>query len=279
MQADADTITLKYTFKREHLGPAGVYVFEHPSTIFTRIREMLIADDAREQQWRASDGARIADSIRYLQEKLKQVSGLNGLVDRMDETFYRSTIKYLAELGQRRLEIDKRMDAAEKVRKAAEEDEIRRKVEEEIKRREHDRAQAKKEAHERWAREQEEKEKTKRRWTPPPGFGSFSDQESARTFWKNFADYINEDDRDKFDGMFTGWYGERRQQAPPPPAGSGSKWFEILGCAPGASRDEIRRAAREAAKGLHPDKNKNPADAEKFKTITEAKAEGLQGCR
>lgn len=46
--------------------------------------------------------------------------------------------------------------------------------------------------------------------------------------------------------------------------------YEILGIAPGASLDEIKRAYRERARALHPDKNGSPESEEAFKVLNAA---------
>ena len=47
-------------------------------------------------------------------------------------------------------------------------------------------------------------------------------------------------------------------------------YYEVLGVSKGASDDEIKRAYRRLAKKYHPDLNKEPGAAEKFKEINEA---------
>jgi DnaJ-class molecular chaperone len=46
--------------------------------------------------------------------------------------------------------------------------------------------------------------------------------------------------------------------------------FEVLGLAPGASVDEIKKAYRRQAQLFHPDRNKTPGSEERFKLIKEA---------
>ena len=48
------------------------------------------------------------------------------------------------------------------------------------------------------------------------------------------------------------------------------EYYEVLGVSKGASDDEIKRAYRKLAKKYHPDLNKEPDAAEKFKEVNEA---------
>ncbi|MBQ4251705.1 MAG: DnaJ domain-containing protein, partial [Erysipelotrichaceae bacterium] len=47
-------------------------------------------------------------------------------------------------------------------------------------------------------------------------------------------------------------------------------YYEVLGLSKGASDDEIKKAYRTLAKKYHPDLNKAPDAAEKFKEVQEA---------
>ena len=63
--------------------------------------------------------------------------------------------------------------------------------------------------------------------------------------------------------------------------------YRVLGLAPGATPDEIKAAYRRAALRWHPDRNKSPKAAEKFRQATAAyvaltkgeKVEGLKGAK
>lgn len=295
-----NTIELCFEFKRGNLGPAGIYVFEHPSMIFPAILALIGADEAMEHAFRAGDPAKtIDDCIAFIDQMARGIDPSMGpLFAQQARAHFASTLKYLNELSRRRREIDRRANAGEELRRKAAEEEVARKVKEEIKRREEEIKRAKREAHARWEKEEAAKAKGRSQRTsnsgydpgkgpfnsgPPPGF------KNEGPYGNMFEDMMNEARRQgwgeefktHFEGVFGGsaFYGGNTA-APPPPSNGKRKWFEILGCKPAANRDEIRRAAREAAKGLHPDipGQDTPENQAKIREINEAKAEGLQGC-
>jgi len=49
-----------------------------------------------------------------------------------------------------------------------------------------------------------------------------------------------------------------------------TKYYDLLGVAPNASNDEIKKAFRKKALELHPDKNSSPDAPEKFKEMSAA---------
>lgn len=292
------TVELCFKFKREHLGPAADWVFKNPSAIFPNLKELLEFDDVLEKAYRADDPRNtLEDCLAYIQQKREYLRVLNGLSDKMDAAFFNSTLKYLSELIRRRRDADRRTAEANEARRKRDEEEIAAKVREEILRREQERQRAKAEAHARWEREESEKRKWQEKKTDDGSFGgrgkagpnpytgfyekAFRDagidpndpmfRDAFR--YAGFGDFGNSSNRRNYESPFG-----KAPPPPPPPTDGKRKWYEILGCAPGASRDEIRRAAREAAKGLHPDTSKDPKAKEKFQEISEAKAEGLSGC-
>ena len=279
------TAELCFTFKREHLGPAAEFVFSHPSMIFPALKELLEFDDYTEKAYRAGDPRNtIDDVIAYLEQQIQYTRVLNGLSDRMQVAFLSSSLKYLKELKRRRADADRRAQESAEARRKRDEEEIKRKVEEEIRRREQARQQAKEEAHRRW----EEEEAQKRKWQEKKA------NEKAGPYRNPFEDMFRGAGIDPNDPIFEqafrnfgSGFGRRSYENPfgkgwtdaPPPANGKRKWFEILGCAPGSSKDEIRAAARRASKGLHPDipGQDTPENQAKIREINEAKAEGLQG--
>jgi hypothetical protein len=285
-----DTVELCFEFKRSNLGPAATYVFEYPSLIFPAILTLLHADEAMEAAFRTPKQRTIEDCIAFMENEYKNIGshyGLGQLYAAQAGAAFSCTIGYLRELDRRRREIDRRQAAGAEARRKAAEEEIKRKVQEEIKRREEEVKRAKAEAHARWEKEEAEKRKWQQKKTsdsgydqskrPPPDYSYFEDlMNEAR------RQGFDEEMRHHFEGVFGNAFGYKDFGKSPPPPSSGGKrrWFEILGCKPNANRDEIRRAARQAAKGLHPDipGQDTPENQGKIREINEAKAEGLQGC-
>jgi len=54
--------------------------------------------------------------------------------------------------------------------------------------------------------------------------------------------------------------------------------YAVLGLKPGATIDEVKRAYRRLARKYHPDVNKSPEAREKFREITEAYNQIVNGC-
>lgn len=281
---DPNSIELCFKFKKEHLGPAAQFVFSYPSTILPTLIELLQFDDALEKEFRRGDPRNTIDHvISYIDQKLKMVNsvGSMGIEGRLDSAFLQATLKYLRELDRRRREADRRTKEAEELNRKREEEEIRRRVEEAILREKQEKQRAKEEARARW--EREEAEKAKRDSKRTSDSGTYGNAHYGNSWDKHFFEEMlraSGMNRESFRKKFYQEWGDpfnESHKTTPPPSGK-RRWYEVLGCPPGANRDQIRRAAREAAKGLHPDTSTDPQAKEKFQAISEAKAEGLAGC-
>ena len=298
---NGDEVELCFKFKREHLGPAAKWVFEQPSTILPTLIELLQYDETLEKAFRKDDPkATVRDAIAYVEQKIKTFHAYSrSLESQMDNAFMVATLKYLRELDRRRREADRRTKEAEEMNARREEEEIRRRVEEALLREKQEKQRAKEEARERWEREERAKKEKESRRTSDSGtnsnFGS-GPQFGSGNFWdEHFFDEmlrtagVDPKEFKRRSGSFyqrpgSDWgpfdsEGTNRAADPPPKSQGKRKWYEILNCPPNANRDQIRRAAREAAKGLHPDTSTDPQAKEKFQAISEAKAEGLGGVR
>lgn len=301
----ASTITLSFTFRRTRLDySAAPFAFEYPSKLFPEIvkqlellKELLGLSSMMEEAYRFGDSKKsIEDAISFMEQELNQdVRGLGSLYTKMRREHFEATVKYLRELARRRQEAEARLAGA---RKRQAEEASRQSADNERKRREQT-EKAKAEAHRRWEAEEAERIKRRKSQTSDSGYARGSAEGRA---WQAFREaggfedlkgtFHYDDIRKAYEeeirrrqakeedyqyGFYSDPFGTHRNQRASPPPGARKKWFEILGCAAGASGDEIRKAARQVAKGLHPDKNKDPEAAKKFKEISEAKAEGLQG--
>lgn len=276
---DADLIELRFTFKREHLGPAGVYVFDFPSWIFPAIREKLKAEETFEALYRGADGSKtISDTIAFIEQELKQAtSGYGVLYDRMKHEHMGAAIKYLRELRDRRAKADQKLKADDEVRRKAEADEIRRRVEEEIRRREKEKADAKAEAHRRWEAEEEKKrQKSSRqegRYSDPFGFGPFGKaSEEANRGYREYMDRMFEEALRG--SKYQDWYGGTYSNAAPETPKKLS-CYQILGVPPGASKAEIQKAYRRKAAEFHPDRYKGADANERMAEINVARDEAM----
>lgn len=298
----AQTITLSFTIRRTRLDfSAEPFAFSFPTKILPEtakqlelLRELMGISHMMEDAYRFGDPKKsIDDAIAFIEQEMKQdTNGLGTLYTKMRQEHFTATLKYLVELRRRREEAEARLAGARKRR-----DDANAKAREEADRR------GQEEKRRKW----EEEEKQRRAWqkgrTSDSGYAKGSPEEKL---WEAFRMGGGFDDlrgRNHFDdfrkaaeeelrrrgqkaswteyefmggGTYSNDYGKNEQPKSPPPS-SKRKWFEVLGCAAGADANEIRRAARNAAKGLHPDKNKDPKAADRFKEISEAKAEGLGG--
>lgn len=306
-----DTMTLNFTFKRPNFAAGSKYVFEYPSLIFPEIkkqlellRELLASIRVLEDAYRFGDPKKsIDDSIAFLEQELNQdVRGLGSLYTNMRREHLNASMKYLRELGRRRRDAEEMASAFK--RRQAEEHEARRKADEEDERKRY-----KEEAHRRWDEQEAAARRRQQSKTSESGYTRGSPEEAAWEAFRqgggfehmrgknHYEDSFrrateeeirrrqnkakspppNYDFNDFFRDAFSGGNNSNHRQSPPPPSGTKRKWFEILGCPAGSTADQIRKAARQASKGLHPDKNKDPEAMKKFQEISEAKAEGLQG--
>lgn len=295
LQVDQIGVTLK--FSKAKLGSVGIHAFNAPTQMVRELFQQLVMykayrlrDEMNESLFRAQGTTKtIEDAIAFLEQELKQdTSSLGTLYTKMRRDHFKDAISYLTELSRRREEGDRK---AREERQRREQEEIKRKLDEEIRRREQEQRrreaeEAKAEAHRRWERQEEERRKRYGERTSDSGYARGSAEDRAWTEFfaaggfGQYRSFFNDSEafhRAFYEGM-KGAYGGKQEEKPSSPPAK-KKWYEILGCKAGATRDEIRRAFRKAAKGLHPDTNKNPADAERFKEISEAKAEGLDGLR
>lgn len=301
---------LNLRFSRSSLGESAVYVFENPSLILRQLSELLNqlldakVDIAMEGVYRDRTVKSIEDCIAFMQQELRQdTASLGTLYTKMRRDHLTDAICYLRELGRRRRDIDERQakaaqrEAAERVRKAADE-EIKRREKEERDRKDREGQEAKRR---KWAEEEEREQKRRSGQTSDSGYAR--DSAEAR-MWETYRamggfDRFTENQRKTFDDVFReafegkGFYSEsnyqkkyeykryggRSEQAKTPPPNTKRKWHEILGVAPGANRDEIRKAARRMTGALHPDKpeNRTPEKLAELQAVNEAKAEGLGG--
>lgn len=313
----AASITLSFTFRREKLNSmasgwgAADYVFAYPTKLFPEmlkqlelLREMLGLSSMMEDAYRFGDPKKsIEDAISFMEQELNQDTGsLGTLYTKQRREHFEATVKYLRELDRRRRESEARLDAARK-----------RRAESERQNYERDRQREREEKHRKWEEEEAKKRRWQRERTTDSGYAKGSEEEKIWEAFRAAGGFENmrganhfedamraaaaeelrrrarEERKKSYDSDYksryeytSGWNpfgnfdGQTSTPPPPPPPGK-KKWYEILGCAAGADANTIRRAARKAASGLHPDKNKDPKAAERFKEISEAKAEGLQG--
>lgn len=293
-----DTVEICFKFKREHLGPSAKWVFEQPSTILPTLIELLQYDDMLEKQFRAQGVNKTLDDCKaFIEQMAKSVDpSMGALYAKQARDHLSCTAAYLRELDRRRREAERRVKEAEEINRKAEEEELRRKVEEALRKEKAEKQRAKEEARARWEREEAEKRQRDSKRTsdsgtnsnqkgPPPGGGNFWDdhffEEMLRASGVDPNTFKQKFGGDPFSKNYhSNFYGGKSSFHSETPSGGKRKWFEVLGCAPGASRDEIRRAARERAKGMHPDipGQDTPENQARIREINEAKAEGLQGC-
>lgn len=280
---------LNLRFSRSSLGESAVYVFENPSLILRQLSELLNqlldakVDIAMEGVYRDRTVKSIEDCIAFMQQELRQdTASLGTLYTKMRRDHLTDAICYLRELGRRWRDIDERQakaaqrEAAERVRKAADE-EIKRREKEERDRKDREGQEAKRR---KWAEEEEREQKRRSGQTSDSGYAR--DSAEAR-MWETYRAmggfdrfYGESNYQKKYEYKR---YGGRSEQAKTPPPNTKRKWHEILGVAPGANRDEIRKAARRMTGALHPDKpeNRTPEKLAELQAVNEAKAEGLGG--
>jgi hypothetical protein len=300
----AEYITLNFRFRRGAVGfKAAPFVFEYPRSLFPEIAKIIRKlyqeqSASMEAVYRERTKKSISDVMAFIEQEMKQdTNALGTLYTKMRREHFQDALKYLRELSRRRDDIEAKQ-VYETERRA------REAIDEEIARREKAaREKADREGQEakrrKWAEDEERERKRRTGQTSDSGYARGSKEERMWNAFREaggFEKFNEERAKSNFDDLFSrafygGDYANQQRynyqshsgkgsgetRTPPPPVDGKRRWYEVLGCAPGATRDQIRAAARQAAKGLHPDKNKNSADGEKFKEITEAKAEGLAG--
>jgi hypothetical protein len=290
---------LNLGFSRSSLGESAVYVFENPSLILQQLSELLKqlldakVDMSLEGAYRDRTVKSIEDCIAFMQQELRQdTASLGTLYTKMRRDHLTDAICYLRELDRRRRDIDERQakaaqrEAAERVRKAADEEIKRREREEEERDRKDREGQEAKRR--KWAREEEEERKRRSSKTSDSGYARGSKEEAMWNAFRAAGGFegftARKDFKDAFEqtfgyGNYKDQYDEFKRSTPPPSSPGKRKWFEVLGVKPGASRDEIRKAARAKTGALHPDKpgNRTPDKLAELQAVNEAKAEGLGG--
>jgi uncharacterized protein YbjQ (UPF0145 family) len=306
----SEYITLNFRFRRSAIGfKAAPFVFEYPRSLFPEIARAIRKlyqeqPENLERAYREVTKKSIADVMGFVEQEMKQdTNALGTLYTKMRREHFQDALKYLRELGRRRRDADERMEheAEERLRKAADE-EIKRREQAERERQDREGQEAKRR---RWEDEEEARRKRRSKQTSDSGYARGSREE---TLWNAYRaaggfEHFNQDAKKSFDDIFRqafegGFYGtadyagtssnrstyeeafrqKRGGRSTPPPNGK-RKWYEVLGCAPGANRDEIRKAARAKTGDLHPDKpgNRTPEKLAELQAVNEAKAEGLGG--
>lgn len=74
-------------------------------------------------------------------------------------------------------------------------------------------------------------------------------------------------------------YQNETPEIPAPQPFSGPKWWQVLGVKPSATKDEIKKQARQLTKQYHPDRNKSVDAVATMAAINSARDEGLAGAR
>jgi hypothetical protein len=266
---NTETLGFKFTLSRDKLRQHGLGDWAagkpRPTHFKEKLQEYLKAlykQRIKEEAWVSSDaaayGGTIPELILYWNAELQKLNTIKGhnIAVEVSKKIIKATCLRLGELDERRQAggVYREETKREKARRQWAEDEY------EAPRREEEQR-----------KQQQKRDEEARK--------QYQYKQSSEYFYKQWKKFEEEAFTTGFGFDTASNFSSDGKPPPPPPPGTSRKWFEILGCSPSANGNEIRKAARAKAKGLHPDTDKTPSleRAALFKEISDAKAEGLDG--